>query len=125
MQRNTSQRRAIQSVFERTEQPQTPSEVLAIAQTLAPGIGIATVYRALKELTQEQWLVIVELPGQPQRYERAGKHHHHHFHCQGCGQVFDIDGCARGLEKLLPAGFKLAAHEVVLYGQCATCSTAG
>jgi Fur family transcriptional regulator, ferric uptake regulator len=125
MRRNTSQRQAIQAAFEQTKQPLTPAEVLAVAQTLAPGVGIATVYRALKALTDEQWLVTVDLPGEAQRYERSGKHHHHHFHCRGCGQVFDVESCARGLERLLPSDFTLADHEVVLYGSCAACATSG
>ena len=73
MQRNTAQRRAIQAVFWSIERPLSPLEVLAAAQDELPGLGIATVYRSLKDLVEEQWLVVVELPGEAPRYERRTK----------------------------------------------------
>lgn len=102
----------------------SPEEILAAAHQRADGIGIATVYRNIKSLTEEGWLVAVELPGQPPRYELAGKDHHHHFHCQACGQVFELEGCVDGLRDLAPRGFRVTGHEVVLYGECRSCRAA-
>ena len=99
----------------------SPEDVLAAAQDAVPGLGIATVYRSIKTLLEEGWLEIVELPGQAPRYEVAGKDHHHHFHCKGCDRVFELSGCVEGVRKLLPRGFRLTGHEVVLYGYCRPC----
>ena len=63
----------------------------------------------------------VELPGAAARYELAGKHHHHHFHCRRCDGVFEVDACPAGIRGLLPRGFRLEGHEIVLYGLCARC----
>ena len=48
MERNTRQRSAIRDVIARAERPLLPQEVLDAAQTLVPGLGIATVYRNIR-----------------------------------------------------------------------------
>lgn len=123
MDRKTRQRQAIWQVFAETDRPLGPQEVLNAAQMYTPGLGIATVYRTLKAFMAEGWLVSVELPGEPQRYEISGKSHHHHFRCRACDRVFEIDGCLTNLTHLTPRGFQLERHEVVLYGTCATCTS--
>ena len=82
---------------------------------------MATVYRSIKSLVEGGDLVSVELPGEPARYELSGKRHHHHFHCRSCRKVFEVEGCPRDIESLVPGGFELEDHEVVLYGRCAGC----
>ncbi|MEM7235037.1 MAG: transcriptional repressor [Planctomycetota bacterium] len=121
MKRNTKQRDAIRQVFERRIHPLAPQEVLEEAQALSPGLGIATVYRNLKALVDDGWLVPVLVPGEPDRYERAGKRHHHHFRCRDCEGLFDVEGCVSGLEAMLPDGFQLEGHELTLYGRCGGC----
>ena len=121
MDRNTRQRQAIRHVLAEADRPLGPQEILEASQVYAPGLGIATVYRTLKNLTNEGWLVSVELPGEPARYEIAGKAHHHHFRCRTCDRVYEINGCLSNLTQLTPRGFRLESHEVVLYGVCTTC----
>lgn len=122
MARITEQRRAIQTAFEHAKRPLSPREVHAWASKRCPSLGLATVYRHLKAMVDEHWLLPVELPGEPPRYELRGLDHHHHFHCRACGRVFDMDGCPAGVDKLAPSGFRVDAHEVVLYGRCADCA---
>ncbi len=123
MERRTRQRAALKEAIEQAARPLTPQEILAEAQDAVPGLGIATVYRNIKALMSEGWLHKVEMPGGVDRYERAGLHHHHHFHCQECDRVFDVEGCPGNVESLAPPGFQVASHEIVLYGRCATCSS--
>jgi len=87
-------------------------------------LGIATVYRNLRTLQDSGWLEAVELPGEPARYEVAGKGHHHHFHCRDCDRVYEVDGCPGNLDEVTPQGFQLENHEFVLYGLCDTCVAA-
>lgn len=122
MERETPQRRAIRRVLHQSGRPLTPREVLDGARSEVPGMGIATVYRTVKALTEEGWLVPVEMPGEPQRYERAGKGHHHHFNCNRCGRTFEMEGCPSGFEDMVPAGFRMEAHEVFIYGLCDDCN---
>ena len=121
MQRDTVQRRAIRKVFTEAARPLSPAEILAGARAFVPNLGIATVYRSVRGLTEEGWLVAVEVPGEPQRYELSGKGHHHHFTCRVCGRMFDFQGCPKDLARLVPDGFVMEDHEVFIYGRCAEC----
>ncbi len=119
--RNTKQRAAIRQVFAEYDRPLSASEVLELAQRDVPGMGAATVYRALGSLLEEGLLATVILPGQAPRYEAAGKAHHHHFHCRVCGRVFELEGCLSGLQSLVPSGFRVEGHDIVLSGLCPGC----
>ncbi len=121
VERDTSQRRAIRRIFEEIDRPLSPQEVLEEAQTHAVTLGIATVYRNLKALVESGWLAPVGLPGEADRYEMAGKGHHHHFRCRTCERVYEVDGCPGGIQGMVPTGFRLESHEVVLYGLCVGC----
>lgn len=99
----------------------SPQEVHVAARKSIPGIGLATVYRAVRRLLDQGWLVTVDIPGEPPRYELAGKTHHHHFFCRGCGRTFDVKGCPQEIKSLTPRGFRLEGHELVLYGRCPRC----
>lgn len=122
MERDTAQRRAIRDVIEWADRPLAPREVLDAAQGAVPSLGMATVYRTLKALLEEAWLVPVDLPGAAPRYERAGKRHHHHFVCDRCDRVYEVDGCPIDPGSVAPPGFRLERHDVVLYGVCPDCA---
>lgn len=119
--RSTSQRAAVRDAIETADRPLSPQEILDLASADQPGLGIATVYRAVKTGTEEGWLTPVELPNGPTRYEPAGKKHHHHFECTACNAVFDVEGCPGEMAKLVPEGAQLLSHEIILYGICAEC----
>ena len=119
--RNTRQRKAIRDVLEDAARPLSPKEILDGAQSHVRGIGIATVYRTLKLLADEGLVESVEIPGESPRFELSGKGHHHHFYCRGCAGVFEVNGCPGDFSKLVPAGFSLDGHELVLFGTCGSC----
>jgi Fur family ferric uptake transcriptional regulator len=121
MERNTRQRSAIRDAIAQADRPLLPQEVLASAQRQAPGLGIATVYRALKGLVEDGELQTVTLPGENPRYELIGQHHHHHFQCRHCQRVFDVHACPGDLSRLAPTGFTVEDHDLTLYGRCAEC----
>jgi Fur family transcriptional regulator, ferric uptake regulator len=120
--RDTRQARTIREILEQHGEPVTAPEVHSYAMALVPGIGIATVYRHLHHLTVAGEIARVELPGQPCRFERAGKPHHHHFVCQGCQRVFDLMGCLGDLRSLVPDGFEVIKHDLTVYGHCRRCA---
>ena len=121
MERSTRQRAAIRHTLEAASRPLLPQEVLEGARAQVPGLGIATVYRCLKQLVEERALKVVELPGENARYERVDVGHHHHFQCRGCERVFDVHACPGDLGRLAPAGFSVEDHELTLYGRCSDC----
>ncbi|MEM8783067.1 MAG: transcriptional repressor [Planctomycetota bacterium] len=122
MPRHTAQRTAIRAAIEAADGPLTPQEVLDAATPDAPGLGIATVYRALSAGVEDGWLQAVHLPIGPTRYEPAHRQHHHHFRCTACDRVFDLQGCPGNLQELLPPGFQLEQHDITLHGKCAKCA---
>lgn len=124
-QRDTTQRQVIRRVFEEADRPLSTREVLELARRSHAGIGIATVYRNIRLLQEAGYLAVIRLPGEPPRFERTGKPHHHHFHCRGCGRVVEVPGSDALLAALVPPGFVLEHHDLVLYGRCDECARAG
>lgn len=120
MSRVTAQRRAVEQVFEDATGPLTAREVHGLAEQRVEGLGIATVYRHLKKMVEQDLLDVVELAGQPTRYESSALRHHHHFQCLECERVYDVPGCA-DFSGLVPDDFRVLQHEIVLYGACAAC----
>lgn len=122
MERHTRQRAAILQAIQEADRPLSPQEILDLAGRQLPRLGLATVYRAIRGLQDERLLTAVAVPGEPARYEAAGKPHHHHFYCNACTRVFEMNGCPGPLQRLAPAGFEVEGHEVLLYGRCETCA---
>jgi Fur family ferric uptake transcriptional regulator len=123
-QRGTRQKAAIRSVIDGSARPLLPQEILEAAQQEVAALSIATVYRNLKLLAEAEEIRAVELPGEAPRYESARHGHHHHFQCRTCARVFDVHACPGNFSALAPKGFRVDAHELTLYGQCADCRQA-
>ena len=121
MQRNTKQRDAIKDVFSGNHRPLSVTEVHELAAAEVPGLGVATVYRNIKALADDGWLEVVVIPGEAPRYEKGGTDHHHHFHCTGCERVFNLEGCLKRMDSLLPKGFQMESHDLTLTGRCDSC----
>ncbi len=132
MQRTNQQQRANQQ--QRTNQQQTVLRALGEAdgplsarelwsRLIGSGksVGLATVYRALQRGVEEGTLEAVEVLGRGVRYEPKDREHHHHFLCSTCDHAFDLFGCVEGLDSLVPDGFQMTGHEVVLIGTCDAC----
>lgn len=122
MERSSRQRDAIRQALVQAGRPLLPTEILAAAQAEVPALGIATVYRNLKQLAEAGEVQSVELPGEAPRFEPGGHHHHHHFSCTVCQRVFDVHACPGDMHKLAPAGFTVERHELTLYGRCSDCA---
>ena len=122
MERNTRQRHAIRHALEQAGRPLSPHELLAASQSEVPGLGIATVYRAIKSLLEEKEIVEVPMPGAIPRYESAHTEHHHHFHCRSCDKVYEVANCPVDLRQGIPKGFKVEGHDLTITGLCAVCA---
>ena len=119
----TPQQSSILQVLDHLRRPMTPQELLEAASAESPGLGLATVYRALKRLTETGDVRKIDVAGVPPHYERERDKHHHFFACEGCQRLFDLNGCPGGFKKLLPPGFTMKSHEVIIYGTCSNCET--
>ena len=112
-----------QTVFRALDDADGPLSAKELWSRLSgTGIGLATVYRALQRGVEEGTLESVEVLGGGVRYEPKDRAHHHHFLCSTCNHAFAVFGCVEGLESLLPGGFQMTGHEVVLLGTCDGCA---
>ncbi|HXY75163.1 MAG TPA: transcriptional repressor, partial [Dehalococcoidales bacterium] len=116
MERTTQQRIAILNSLQNSGRPLSVNEILASAKNSVGGLGIATVYRNLKALLSESKVKRVELPGQSPRWEMVPEDHHHHFLCRTCDKLFEIHACPEDITRLLPDGYVLEAHDILLHG---------
>jgi Fur family ferric uptake transcriptional regulator len=122
--RRSSRRDLIRRVIEESDGPLTVKEIHERSQAEMPSLGLATVYRNIKTLLEDDAAIqAVVLPDGETRYEPADLEHHHHFHCRVCGQVFDLQGCGVSIPDgaKLPGGFEVESHELTLFGRCPGC----
>ncbi len=124
MERKTKQRDAIIDVIKSEGRPLSHHEIYHKAVKIVPNLGIATVYRAVKDFMISGLLDQVTLPGDVTRFELAGKHHHHHFWCRLCDRLFEVEGCTGKIGISPPRGFRAEHHEIFFKGLCSTCSDA-
>ena len=117
----TQQKLIVSAVIEKSNRPLTPLDICEAAKAEIPSLGIATVYRALKQFVEEGSVRLVEVPGAPPHYEHVSRQHHHFFLCKQCKHLFDLMGCVRGVNAMAPSGFQVDNHEIVLYGSCPEC----
>ncbi|KAF0208189.1 MAG: transcriptional repressor [Actinomycetota bacterium] len=94
-------------------------------QLSEPGIGIATVYRAVAAMSATGSVAPVGYRAGSALYALCpGGTHHHHLVCTGCGSVVGI-ACPvdRSLEDAArKTGYTVTGHEVTLYGLCRSCA---
>ena len=91
-------------------------------------VSLQAVYEALHALTAAGLIRRIEPAGSAARFEGRVGDNHHHVVCRSCGAVADVD-CAVGEAPCLTAsddsGFSIDEAEVVYWGLCPGCSTAG
>ena len=121
MRLKTQQQSSILRVLDELGRPVTPQEILETASVVSPGLGQATVYRVLKRLVETGGVRKIEVAGVPPHYEMKREKHHHFFVCEDCQRMFHLEGCPGGFKELLPHGFSMNSHEVVIYGLCKEC----
>ncbi len=121
--RRTRQREALVELLENSAGPLSVPELLEKVNAGEETVGIATVYRTLKLLTESDRIRAVTFADGTVRYERAELGHHHHFHCRSCDKVFDLEGCPFHLHaEGLPQGYVVESHEITFQGLCPDCS---
>jgi len=118
--RSTRQRKAIIAVLQAEARPLTVNEIFEKALLEAPGIGLRTVYRNIREMVDLVRVVGVDYPGQPPRYELVGdRNPKPHFICCVCNKVFKLDpiGEDPAMSRDIP-GFVVEGTETIYYGHC-------
>ncbi|MDP0500230.1 MAG: transcriptional repressor [Verrucomicrobiota bacterium JB022] len=116
-QRDTRQRAAIKQAFLQAQRPLGPKEVLEIASADVPKLGIATVYRNIKSLVEQNELQVVDIPGGTPRYQLPQAQRAHLFICEATDRVYTLSVPADRLSPELPVGFTLREAQLICYGR--------
>lgn len=119
--RRTRQREAVRAAIQAAARPLRADEVLLLARQQVPELGLATVYRTLKLLVQENELAEVKLRSGATRYEPVQRDHDSYFLCDSCSRAFPVSA-ELGASLQLPPGFQMRRRELTLLGTCPTCS---
>ncbi|MDQ1712377.1 MAG: Fur family transcriptional regulator, peroxide stress response regulator [Frankiaceae bacterium] len=121
--RLTPQRRAVLDALRASVDHPTAQDVLARVRRTSPGIGAATVYRALNCLVENGQALEVAIGPAAARYD-ANTARHDHVVCVRCGAAADVDAA---LPARLPrdvarvSGFAVTGHDLTFTGFCPTC----
>jgi Fur family ferric uptake transcriptional regulator len=90
-------------------------------------MGLATVYRHLRQLQQRGTVRSRHLPNGEVLYAPLGRDQHH-LNCLNCGATEKLDFCPlHSLEvpKTVNRGFQLLFHTLEFYGICKDCQVSG
>ena len=72
----------------------TAQEIHERLRSRGERVGLATVYRNLQVMTQDDELDTLRGEDGEVRYRQCSPKHHHHLVCRGCGRVVEIKGPA-------------------------------
>lgn len=105
----------------------TAQEVYDQVRLIRPGIGLATVYRILRQFTEQQLIKAWGYGNESTRYDACTLRHDHAF-CTECGTLLDVPIAIELPREMLEAaaqaaGIAMNAHEVRIYGLCQACQT--
>ncbi|MBW6467691.1 MAG: transcriptional repressor [Coriobacteriia bacterium] len=123
----TDRRRSVAAAADGFMRAFTVDDLIAAARAHSPGIGVATVYRAVASMEDAGALERVGSRDGSALYVRCSvEEHHHHLVCTACGAVAHTP-CPLGAPASDAAheGFVVTSHQVTLYGLCAACATTG
>lgn len=125
--RPTRQRTAIESDVNRCEEFRSAQEIHSSLVTRGDKIGLATVYRTLQAMVDEDALDSLRTDEGEIVYRRCSTGHHHHLVCRDCGRTVEVEGPAveRWTEQVgNEHGFTEVAHTLELFGRCEECAGA-
>ena len=119
--RLTEPRRLILETVRATDVHPSASAVYRRVRRRLPRVSLATVYRNLRRLAAEGFL-LERLGADGLRFD-GNTAHHDHFTCLACRRVFDVPATKVGARhRVAPRpGFEVLDHRVEFYGLCAAC----
>jgi len=123
--RLTPQRAAVRDVVRQAQDHPTAREVYQRVRHRAPGIGFATVYRALNLLADHGQVLELQLGDEAVARYDGNVARHDHVVCNPCGAVADVSvelPAHVTIEATAASGFAVDAYELRFSGRCPSCS---
>ena len=123
--RSTRQRAALLALLTQVPGFLSAQELHARLQAEGASVGLATVYRALQDLTERGVVDVLHTGDGEAVYRRCSTDHHHHLVCRRCGRAVEVVGPAVeawASEVGTAHGFSAIEHQVDVFGVCAECT---
>ena len=95
-------------------------EIYEEVKELHPTLSLATIYKNIILMQENNVIVEVPMNGQKSKYELK-KEEHMHLICQVCGTIQDRKIRPEAKEALVVENFKLNSSKINLYGVCQSC----
>ncbi|MFZ3453084.1 Fur family transcriptional regulator [Arthrobacter sp. 7Tela_A1] len=124
--RVTRQRLAVGRTLDSLDDFVSTQELHRLLQDRGEQVSLATTYRILQSLADEEQVDVLRGADGEALYRRCeAAHHHHHLVCRKCGKAVEVEAPAvenwaarLGKEH----GFTDVAHTVEVFGLCPDCS---
>jgi Fur family ferric uptake transcriptional regulator len=119
------QRAAVEALLRADEGFLSAQEVYGRLRAQGNRIGLATVYRALQSLVDDDEADVLRRDDGEAVYRRCSTGHHHHLVCRGCGHTVEVEGRVVELwaDRIAAEhGFDEVDHVVEVFGTCAGCA---
>ncbi len=95
-------------------------EIYEDVKELHPTLSLATIYKNIILMQDNNVIVEVPMNGQKSKYELK-KEEHMHLICQVCGKIQDREIRPEAKEALVVENFQLNSSKINLYGVCQSC----
>jgi len=122
----TNQREKILETLYYSDEHLTPEELYQLIKEKYPELnaGIATIYRTLSMLEENDIVSSLSFGAQGKKYELGAKDHHDHMICTKCGEITEfVDEVIEERQHKIAEkfGFKMEDHSMQIYGVCKKC----
>ncbi len=125
--RSSRQRDAVQESLAANDAFVSAQDLYAAMRERGNPIGLATVYRALQGMVEDDEVDVLRTDDGEAVYRRCSPSHHHHLVCRRCGRTVEVAGPdveAWAAEVAAEHGFTAPDHVVEVFGTCAACTAA-
>ncbi len=120
MRRNTKEREIVYNIIDKLGHASTKQIIEALKKE---DISLATIYRNLTILLEENKIKKIRVSAEEEIYETIKKAHFH-FRCSICKEIYDVDKSLIHIEIADNSNLKnaeIGEHDIVFYGICPNC----
>lgn len=124
--RTTRQRRAVEATLRESEDFLSAQELHMRLRQQGDTTGLATVYRTLGTMAQDERVDMLRSEDGEARYRLCETDdHHHHLVCRDCGRTVEIEGPTVETwaeDVAAQHGFTRVTHTLEIFGVCPACA---
>ena len=122
--RKTKQKAAVKHALSEAIGFVSAQQLHLVLKNHGSSIGLATVYRALNELSASGEADSLQSSDGELLYRACGEGHHHHLICRNCGKTVEIeaDRVESWADEVAKShGFSSPSHTIDIFGTCSAC----